>query len=406
MPRAATQWRRLAVIAGMSAGLWVGLSVARAGLSVQPAAAESASASASVSPVKSSELFIGDAAPALALSGMVRGEAAAKLDGGSVTVLAFWATWSREARASVRLLNALAQEPGVRVLAISGPDARGESAESARERVEKMDPAPAFDVAIDEGRRTRERYLDASGLQGIPTVFVVDGAGRLAWTSQPGDGDDPAMLRSILGRVRDGTWDLARARRLREAEQRVQELAEVLDFEPALPLIDELLEAEPGLFKEWAFIRFQVMRDRGAKEAVEYARKAVPSALWNSADALNSVAWFIAAEAPKSVVDLDLALKAAERASELTKHENAAILDTLAKVWFERGEAKKAFEWQTRAVARLDREPNREEYEARLKQYRTAAGIAEPDEASPAPSPAQENAPAPLSGRGGNDENP
>lgn len=355
-----------------------------------------------IEPVPAPSLHIGDAAPALALSGMVRGEAAPVLNTGAVTVLAFWATWSREARASVRLLNALAQEPGVRVVAISGPDARGESADTARERLAAMDPAPTFDVAIDEGRTTRERYLDASGLQGIPTLFIIDGRGKLAWTSQPGDGDDPEMLRSILARLREGTWDLARARRLREAEQRVQELAEVLDIEPALPLIDELLETEPELFKEWAGVRFQFVRERDPREAVEYARKAVPGALWGNAQALNSVAWFIAAEAPKSVVDLDLALKAAERASELTSHENAAILDTLAKVYFERGDAKRAFETQERAVARLDRENNRDEYEQRLKQYREAAGIPEPA----AEPPAQENAPAPFGGRGGGDESP
>src|SRR5690348_15837534 len=77
--------------------------------------------------------------------------------------------------------------------------------------------------------------------------------------------------------------------------------------------------------------------------------------------------------------DLDLALKASLRTTELTKHMDAPIMDTLAKVYFDKGDVTKALEIQTKAVKALDELPDAQkeqlekELKDRLDQYKYAA---------------------------------
>ena len=52
--------------------------------------------------------------------------------------------------------------------------------------------------------------------------------------------------------------------------------------------------------------------------------------------------------------DLEFAMKAAIRASSLTDDKDAAILDTVARVYYEMGDLRSALEWQRKAVEHLD----------------------------------------------------
>ena len=70
---------------------------------------------------------------------------------------------------------------------------------------------------------------------------------------------------------------------------------------------------------------------------------------WDDATELNGIAWGIAAGREENR-NLELALKAAQRGSELREHKDAAILDSLARVYYEMGQLDDAIEWQRRAV--------------------------------------------------------
>jgi len=69
--------------------------------------------------------------------------------------------------------------------------------------------------------------------------------------------------------------------------------------------------------------------------------------------------------------DLELALKAASKADELMKHENAAIIDTLARVYFLKGDIEKAIELQTKAVDRAEG-VEKEDLQRTLDEYKAA----------------------------------
>ncbi len=74
--------------------------------------------------------------------------------------------------------------------------------------------------------------------------------------------------------------------------------------------------------------------------------------------------------------NLKLALKPAERAAELAEHKDAAILDTLARIHYDLGDAAAATRWQRKAAAVLGEGPpglaaeinaNLERYESESK---------------------------------------
>lgn len=96
-----------------------------------------------------------------------------------------------------------------------------------------------------------------------------------------------------------------------------------------------------------------LLRDfRDAAAGYAYAREQIKAAGQNAA-LLNRIAWTIAAEPGLVKRDLAVALEAANRAVELTGRKDAAFLDTLARVLYERGDLRAAVEAQREAVAKL-----------------------------------------------------
>ena len=72
--------------------------------------------------------------------------------------------------------------------------------------------------------------------------------------------------------------------------------------------------------------------------------------------------------------DLGFAKKVASRACELTKYKNPAILDTLARVYFEKGDIESAIKYQTMAVEHAGDDRMGEGIREALKKYEAARG--------------------------------
>jgi uncharacterized Ntn-hydrolase superfamily protein len=129
--------------------------------------------------------------------------------------------------------------------------------------------------------------------------------------------------------------------RVEDAKEPIQELIRVFGILEAQRLAE-------------AHLRFaEAYEKKGKKDLARVERERVGEALAralargeNDASNLNGLAWTCAT----NNVYLDEALRAAERAVEL-EPKNAGILDTLAEVHFRRGDAGKAVEVETRALA-------------------------------------------------------
>ena len=282
------------------------------------------------------ELMLGDEAPELAIDEWVKGKPITGFENGRVYVVEFWATWCGPCIACMPHVSEIQKEyadKGVKIIGVNIWDdpANVQPFMKNRDDQPSGDELMQYTVAIEkkydgeDPKKTglmAKTWMRAAGKNGIPTAFIVDQKGRIAWAGHPMGMDKP--LEAIV----NGDWSI-------KAELKKQEKAQ-----RAKKQVDQY---------------FRLFAAGEYDEAYAIGRKLVGGGLADNASALNSLAWGIVdPDNMPARQDLELALKAALRASELTDHEDAAILDTVAKVYYDKGDLKKAIKYQRQAVKHAD----------------------------------------------------
>jgi thiol-disulfide isomerase/thioredoxin len=327
------------------------------------------------------DLMVGDKAPPLEIEKWVKGEPVTGFEKGKVYVVEYWATWCGPCISSMPHLSELQSEykdKGVTIIGVTSVDPNN-SLEDVEKMVEEKGDTMGYTVAWDKERKTNTAYMKAAGQGGIPCSYVVDRNGVIAYIGHPMGLDKP------LEQIVAGTYDLEKAKttyaKEREAEAKMRPLQMKLskamrekDHDGALAALDEMEQLNPEMAKNLSLTRFEVLLQKGdTKKAYATANEAIEN-FNDSAPALNRIAWtIIDPDGGVKDKDLNVALKAAERAAELTKQKDAAILDTLALAHFLKGNTDKAVEIQTKAVD-LAEGPMKEEIEGRLKEFKEKAG--------------------------------
>jgi uncharacterized protein (UPF0147 family) len=129
------------------------------------------------------------------------------------------------------------------------------------------------------------------------------------------------------------------------------------DVDKALAVLDEALQdtkLPKDLRVSAIFTQFQMLMEKkgdGAKACP--LAKQLSEMCKDKPEVLNGLAWIILDTPNVKNRDLDLALTIAKQAAELSKYGDPAILDTLARAYFENNDLDKAIEFQTKAVEKL-----------------------------------------------------
>jgi len=302
------------------------------------------------------ELFEGMPAPQLKIAKWVKGEPV-QLEKGKVYVIDFWATWDGARAFSLPHLSELQDHYGdkVTVIGVTRGDERGNTLEAVEKMVKDRGAGMGYTVAWDDSGQTWEAYMTAAAQTRLPVSFLIDKRGQIAFIGQPTHLDVP------IAKVLKGKWDpLGGGELMARLTQKVNEARLVGQTEPetGLELVDKLLAESPELKLMLAGMRMQFLLRAGMFDAYyAQAGEAVDKAIkYRNPRDLNEIAWTIVDPDGKiGKRDLDLALKAAEKAVEYTQREDAAILDTLARVWFRKDDVKKAIELQTLAVEQAEK---------------------------------------------------
>lgn len=141
------------------------------------------------------ELLIGDVAPALHLKEFIKGQPFDAFKLQTVYVVEFWATWCGPCKRSIPHLTALQRRyPGITVLGIA---VSWRSIEEVRDFVTGQGDNMGYSVAIDmpepgnQRFMTRAAWCDAAYQTGIPSCFIIDHSGRVAWIGHPGELEAP-----------------------------------------------------------------------------------------------------------------------------------------------------------------------------------------------------------------------
>ncbi len=326
----------------------------------------------------------GDAAPALQVKQWVKGQPVKGFEKNKLYVVEFWATWCGPCKKSIPHLTELAAAH--KDITFVGVSVWENKQEDVAPFVEKMGDKMNYVVAMDdvpEGKKGNEgamakSWMTASGSNGIPTAFIVDGTGHVAWIGHPMEMEEP------LGKIIAGKWDLAAYAKERaeagaleaatnELGGKLSKLMKSKDLKGAIAAMEEAFVTTPKLEENFGYYKFRMLLDLKDYDAgYAYADKLITGALKNEGQALNAIAWTIVDPDNKDLAkrDYKLALKAALRANEITKGKEPNVIDTLAKVYFDSGDAAKAVEFQTKALELVKGTEQEKDFQERLDQYK------------------------------------
>jgi thiol-disulfide isomerase/thioredoxin len=349
-----------------------------------------------VAPVAPRKLSVGDPAPPLEGLRWLKGEPVAAWQPGTTYVVEFWAPWCPWCREVLPLYADVARNYGarnVKVVAVAVWPKKAQPAMAADFVADEAAQFP-YPVADDVGDKAAKAWLDAADVL-IPSAFVVDGSGRIAWHGDPRQGLDKALQR-LVADTKEGEVSLESVAKLRApyladiAKARTARKAK--DWKTLAEVSRRLYDSNPLVLPDFAVDHYISLVMLGQKQAAsEWGERLLAKDFATQHNGLNSLAWYLVAPdsaIPREQQDLDLALRAARRADALTAHKNPFILDTLARVQFLRGELGEALHLQLKAVERAARFDSadapalRKELAERLAEYTAAADAIESDKGS------------------------
>lgn len=321
----------------------------------------------------------GDPAPPLAVDKWVKGEPVKELEEGKVYVLEFWATWCGPCIQAIPHVTELQKKYEDQGLVVIGMNIWERDVAAVEPFVKKMGDKMDYRVATDkvaEGERAgkmAETWMKAAGRNGIPSSFIVDREGKIAWIGHPMQMDKP------LAAIIEGTFDPAkegeRQAKADAIEKRIGEAMEAQDHDKAIAAIEEAVEADPESAAKYMPAKLMILIEKKDFDAAnKTAKELTEGETGKDQRMLLTVANMLLGVPDTKEIDLELAMSAAEKANEMGGDLAVFGKMLMAKAHAAKGDFAKAIELQTAALAdapeqaKAQLQGDLDEYKAREKE--------------------------------------
>src|SRR3989454_8126633 len=177
------------------------------------------------SAVAETTLKVGDPAPKLQTGKWVQGDPVKEFQKEKAYLVEFWATWCGPCRVSIPHLNEIHEKYRDKGLVVIGQDCWEKDDELVAPFVKKMGDKMTYRVALDDKKdeekgQMAKTWMAAAEQEGIPSAFLVDTKGLIAWIGHP-----MSLKDSLIDEVLVGKFDVRKA--AQEYEQRKKNEPEV-----------------------------------------------------------------------------------------------------------------------------------------------------------------------------------
>lgn len=147
-------------------------------------------------------LKVGDPAPKLQTGKWVQGDPVKDFEKGKAYIVEFWATWCGPCRATIPHLNEVYTKFKDKGLVVIGQNCWEQDEDLVAPFVKKMGSDMTYRVALDnktsdEKGKMAQTWMAAAGRKGIPSAFLVDKKGVIAWIGHPMELKDQ-MIEDVL----------------------------------------------------------------------------------------------------------------------------------------------------------------------------------------------------------------
>ena len=155
--------------------------------------------------VAGSTLKVGDPAPKLQTGKWVQGDPVKDFAKGKAYIVEFWATWCPPCRASIPHLNETYNKFKDKGLVVIGQDCYEKDETLVAPFVKKMGDKMTYRVALDDKSsdskgQMAKTWMEAAGRNGIPSAFLVNTKGIVAWIGHPMELKEETIEDALAGK--------------------------------------------------------------------------------------------------------------------------------------------------------------------------------------------------------------